>query len=297
MFLCTFPPIHASAKLPVFFPPPRPCFHPLSRHLPPHFIPTASLSLLFIYPIPSFICSLSLCYFLTFFYASPEPCSPCPCSHVSGNFLNFSLDGDTFSPYSHLVFLDLSNNSLRVLPVGVFLVLGRLKILDLRDNLLTAVSNSTFLGLSNLRTLHLEGNAISTLHGWAFYGLSSLSMLDLSHQRLARLHRHAFLGLRSLLSLNASNNRLQRLSSGSLSGLSTLLSLDLRDNQLSVVEPSSPPSPPSNSCKSLHSTEKHFSVVGVYQYRGQETELASVVARSSGTFEAAGGLLRESRFA
>ncbi|XP_045121392.1 G-protein coupled receptor GRL101-like [Portunus trituberculatus] len=157
--------------------------------------------------------------------------------HLSGNFLNFSLDAETFLPYSHLVYLDMSNNSLTVLPSHVFFMLGRLKILDLRNNLLTVMSNSTFLGLANLRTLHLEGNAISTLDGWAFYGLSSLSTLDLSHQKLGRIDRHAFLGLRSLLSLNASHNRLRRLTSGSLSGLSTLLSLDLRENQLSVVEP------------------------------------------------------------
>ncbi|XP_069171358.1 G-protein coupled receptor GRL101 isoform X3 [Procambarus clarkii] len=157
--------------------------------------------------------------------------------HLAGNFLNYTLDVTTFLPYRHLVFLDLSNNSLSCLPAGVFLHLSRLRILDLRHNYLDSIVNSTFLGLANLKTLHLKGNSILTLESWALYGLSSLSTLDLSQHGMKNVSHHAFVGLRSLLELNLSNNRLNHLSGGAFSGLSSLLSLDLRENQLSVMDP------------------------------------------------------------
>ncbi|XP_042207477.1 G-protein coupled receptor GRL101-like [Homarus americanus] len=97
--------------------------------------------------------------------------------HLAGNYLNHTLNASTFLPYRHIVFLDLSNNSLSTLPAGMFLHLSRLRILDLRDNFLSGVANSTFLGLTNLKALHLTGNTILTLDSWALYGLSSLSTL------------------------------------------------------------------------------------------------------------------------
>ncbi|XP_037784836.1 G-protein coupled receptor GRL101-like [Penaeus monodon] len=73
--------------------------------------------------------------------------------HLAGNLLNETLSSTTFATYRHIVFLDLSNNSLTTLPIGVFFQMSRLRILDLRDNFLTKIANSTFLGLFNLRTL------------------------------------------------------------------------------------------------------------------------------------------------
>ncbi|XP_045583869.1 G-protein coupled receptor GRL101-like [Procambarus clarkii] len=96
---------------------------------------------------------------------------------LSGNFFNHTLTPASFTRYPHVVFLDLSNNSLTSLPAGMFLSLSRLRILDLRDNLLSALRNSTFLGLASLRTLHLTGNKLVAIEGWSLYGLSSLSAL------------------------------------------------------------------------------------------------------------------------
>ncbi|XP_064106954.1 G-protein coupled receptor GRL101-like [Macrobrachium nipponense] len=157
--------------------------------------------------------------------------------YLAGNYFNNTLSTETFLIYRHLVFLDLSNNSITYLPKGIFLHLNRLRILDLRHNFLTHLENSTFLGLVNLRTLHLIGNTIYTLDGWALYGLSSLSTLDLSRQRMSNISRKAFMGLRTLVSLNLSGNHLTYLPDASLSGLSSLLSLDIRNNEIAVMGP------------------------------------------------------------
>ncbi|XP_068222848.1 G-protein coupled receptor GRL101-like [Palaemon carinicauda] len=155
--------------------------------------------------------------------------------HLAGNFLNSSMDINTFVQYRHIIFLDLSNNSLTSLPIGMFQTLNRLRILDLRHNFISTIANSTFLGLANLRTLHLDGNRLMVLEPWGLYGLSSLSTLDLSQQHLKNVTRHSFLGLRTLLSLNISHNRLQYLPDGTFSGLSNLLALDVRRNQIAVM--------------------------------------------------------------
>lgn len=154
---------------------------------------------------------------------------------MSGNYINHTLTTTTFRKYSYIVFLDLSNNSVRSLPAGVFVSLGRLRILDLRDNQLSALHNSTFLGLASLRTLHLTGNRLVTIDGWSLYGLSSLSALDLSRQGLINLTTRSFVGLRTLLNLNLSHNQLVDLPDGTFSGLSNLLSLDLRGNPVDAM--------------------------------------------------------------
>ncbi|XP_076044816.1 G-protein coupled receptor GRL101-like [Oratosquilla oratoria] len=155
--------------------------------------------------------------------------------HLEGNLLGHSLHEGSFYKYRHIIYLNLSNNSIAQLPDGLFQHLNRLRILDLRGNQLTSINNSTFLGLMHLRTLHLSGNRLQSLEAWAFYGLSSLPALDLSRQQMTNMSKTAFLGLRSLLNLNLSFNQLEHLPDGSLSGPTSLLSLDLRGNGIAVM--------------------------------------------------------------
>ncbi|CAL4078603.1 unnamed protein product, partial [Meganyctiphanes norvegica] len=155
--------------------------------------------------------------------------------HFSGNSLTFNLT--SLSTFGHIIYLDLSNNSLSYLPSGLFLSLTRLRILDLRNNSIIKITNSTFKGLVNLRTLHLGGNHIWELDTWAFYGLPSLSTLDLSHQELREISHHAFMGLRTLKTLNLSQNKLEHLPMGCFTGLTKLKALDVRWNRLSQLRP------------------------------------------------------------
>ncbi|XP_071443294.1 G-protein coupled receptor GRL101-like [Hetaerina americana] len=155
--------------------------------------------------------------------------------YMADNFLNYSLDEETFSKLHRLSYLDLSNNSLTHIPPLTFKSLWKLLMLNLKDNNITTLLNSTFYRLPNLRTLHLQGNNINTIESMAFYGLSSLTTLDLSHQRITNISQGAFLGLRSLVSLDLSQNNLQYLMDGSLNGLPNLLFLDLSGNSIKMV--------------------------------------------------------------
>ncbi|XP_046393061.1 G-protein coupled receptor GRL101-like isoform X2 [Ischnura elegans] len=155
--------------------------------------------------------------------------------YMADNFLNYTLNEETFSKLHRLSYLDLSNNSLTHIPPLAFKSLWKLLLLNLKDNKITTLLNSTFYRLPNLRTLHLQGNNINTIESMAFYGLSSLTTLDLSHQRITNISQGAFLGLRSLVSLDLSHNNLQYLMDGSLNGLPNLLFLDLSGNSIKMV--------------------------------------------------------------
>ncbi|XP_076456714.1 G-protein coupled receptor GRL101-like [Babylonia areolata] len=71
--------------------------------------------------------------------------------YLSGNRLE--LTADTFTLFTRMTILDLSNNSLKELPEGCFLNQWRLVTLNLENNVITELRNGTFQGLSNLKTL------------------------------------------------------------------------------------------------------------------------------------------------
>ncbi|KAG8223474.1 hypothetical protein J437_LFUL001968 [Ladona fulva] len=73
--------------------------------------------------------------------------------YMANNYLNYTLDEETFSKLHRLSYLDLSNNSLTHIPPLAFKNLWRLLMLSLKDNHIKNLLNSTFYGLPSLRTL------------------------------------------------------------------------------------------------------------------------------------------------
>nr|CAD7432227.1 unnamed protein product [Timema monikensis] len=168
--------------------------------------------------------------------------------HMGSNYLNVTLNEDSFVMLDRLLYLDLANNSISWIPPLMFRNQWRLHILNLQHNCIQTLANSSFYGLPNLRGLHLQGNSIQALEPMAFYGLSSLTMLDLSWQRISNVSQGAFVGLRSLVGLDLSHNSITYLTEGSLTGLPQLLSLDLSSNSIKIIS--------SNVLRSASSLEK-----------------------------------------
>ncbi|KAJ8037817.1 Reticulon-4 receptor-like 2 [Holothuria leucospilota] len=67
--------------------------------------------------------------------------------------------------FTELRVLDLSNNLLRELSDGIFIMNGKLQILNLTSNRLVSVSENSFSGLNNLLKLDLSNNQLRTLPG------------------------------------------------------------------------------------------------------------------------------------
>ena len=76
-----------------------------------------------------------------------------------------------------LLFRDLSNNLLTVLPPQIFGNLSRLATLIVSYNNIECVQEDAFAGLSNLRILSLHGNQISMIPDTAFDKRSSITHL------------------------------------------------------------------------------------------------------------------------
>jgi Leucine-rich repeat (LRR) protein len=90
-----------------------------------------------------------------------------------------SLEADVFAFLRNLLDLDLEENRLSVLPLGLFDPLVNLQNLDLEENLLAELPLGLFDSNINLRTLDLSDNRLRFLSGGIFANNSNLQSLSL----------------------------------------------------------------------------------------------------------------------
>ena len=83
--------------------------------------------------------------------------------------------------------LELQNNQLETLPVGVFNGLSNLECISLFGNKLKTLPVDIFNDLSNLERLYLDNNQLKTLPVGVFNGLSNLKRLYLYNNKLETL--------------------------------------------------------------------------------------------------------------
>ncbi|XP_052635449.1 LOW QUALITY PROTEIN: toll-like receptor 13 [Harpia harpyja] len=142
--------------------------------------------------------------------------------------------------------LNLSHNTLRLLPPAAFARLPLLRTLDLAHNHLAGIAPGAFTGLGALATLDLSHNRLVALAEGTFAGLGNLSSLRLDRNPLASLAPGAFLPLANLRCLSLRGGRLPALGPVALAvrRLPRLQLLDLCGNNLSSLGPG-PPLPPS----------------------------------------------------
>ncbi|XP_045209568.2 slit homolog 2 protein-like [Mercenaria mercenaria] len=133
--------------------------------------------------------------------------------NLSNNHVSV-IQENTFNDFTHLVFLDLSNNLIsgRSLNDMVFTDLRKLLHLILRGNPLRLVQKDTF----------------------SFMELPELAHLDLSHCGISELEIDSF-DVRSLEYLDLSWNQLQTFKKGAFRMLPALKILDLSHNRISVL--------------------------------------------------------------
>ncbi|PBC31379.1 Protein toll [Apis cerana cerana] len=135
--------------------------------------------------------------------------------------------------------IHLRNNTLNVLPPGLFTELTQLLVLDLSHNELTAewVNAATFVGLVRLVVLDLSNNRIARLDPAVFRDLYSLQILRLQENLLESLPENTFSALYNLHTLLLSYNLLTVIDATTLSGLYVLNLLSLDNNRLHTINP------------------------------------------------------------
>lgn len=145
-----------------------------------------------------------------------------------------------FEGLLQLLHLNLSRNSLKIIPNEAFIGLPSLRKLDLSFNRISKLDNKTngiFDDLLSLSELHLQHNRISFVTRKSFpehqYIPYNLLYLDLSHNLMPVLTYDLTFGTKRLKTLNVSNNQINDLRRGK-SRLSTF-NLDNRKQTIHRV--------------------------------------------------------------
>ncbi len=136
--------------------------------------------------------------------------------HIDLKFNQISLtpNQDGTKPFQKLqsvLYLDLSNNRISQLWVGLFSGMPGLKFLSLSNNLIASLQPQIFQNNTNLEQLSLASNKLSGISSHSFLSQHRLSQLDLSGNMIRQLTYLSLTGLRRLVQLDLCQNRLGRL--------------------------------------------------------------------------------------
>lgn len=137
--------------------------------------------------------------------------------------------------FHRLATLVLSRNSISLIEGNAFALTPHLLHLDLSSNRLTALNSSVFSGLKELKELFLFGNQISQINPGAFSDLCSLQRLYLSGNRLIALPLGLYWepgGPNNLTFLDLSYNRLSKVPVQDLLSLTHKSGIYLQENPL-----------------------------------------------------------------
>ncbi|KAL8618527.1 hypothetical protein ACOMHN_000672 [Nucella lapillus] len=143
----------------------------------------------------------------------------------------------SFINVSALQVLSLHSNALESLPLSVFD--EHLSDLDLSDNLLEVLPVGVLQSLTQLKSLNLSHNKLSELYPSSLQSLTSLLNLDLSFNQLEGLPPSLFEALDRLERLTLAKNKVKAISVDTLKGLKSLKDLDLSFNQLTTIRKAS----------------------------------------------------------
>ncbi|KAL3888340.1 hypothetical protein ACJMK2_000710 [Sinanodonta woodiana] len=148
------------------------------------------------------------------------------------------LVNESLSICTNLIVLDLSDNLILSLPVGIFHDLNSLKTLNLSKNALTSLDSSTglFSHLRSLTHLYLGFNKLTRINNSMFRNMTGLSQLGLESNRISTIDSDTFQAIHSLQAINLSNNTLTNIQSELFKGLSKLLRIELNGNLLQILE-------------------------------------------------------------
>ena len=151
-----------------------------------------------------------------------------------GSQNRISIAHDTFHSQDMLIILDLRQNEIISLPLGIFQFCHALHYLDLSYNAIKVLKNNIFVGLEHLKDLNLEGNKIRLIQNFTLADLKSLVNLDLSNMIIDHISSESFVNLKNLKLLDLSKNNLVIVDTLMFVNMRDLQILNLKDNSVDV---------------------------------------------------------------
>ncbi|KAL7020472.1 hypothetical protein ACKWTF_011553 [Chironomus riparius] len=160
-----------------------------------------------------------------------------------GSVRSLDVQPLTLSGLSKLVYFEISDSNLRVIPDGFYCPINTLQVLNLTRNRIRSTEHLGFTlpstvecgdaSLQELQSLDLSFNELQQLpENWALSKLRRLQHLYLQNNNISELNSEAFAGLNSLRTLNLSHNHLEQLPDGLFFNARELREIHLQGNEI-----------------------------------------------------------------
>ncbi|XP_072745810.1 uncharacterized protein [Anoplolepis gracilipes] len=153
---------------------------------------------------------------------------------LSYNELSY-MEDNAFFDLQHLLFLNISHNSLSRFNSDVFKNVFNLLQLDLSSNFLQEFPTNALRYLKYLKFLNISNNLITEIEQIHLSRLIELQVLDFSRNNIGQLGINTFSNLFALTRLDLSFNALRTIEESSFEGLTKLKWLSLEDNNILLV--------------------------------------------------------------
>lgn len=116
------------------------------------------------------------------------------------------INRDAFKTLQLLIELDLSNNRLKVIYVGTFDDVIRLRVLTIQHNFIEQLDDGLFKNLGFLARVDFRHNQLKTVSQHTFINVSVLREIDLEYNQLSVLKEETFGNMQNLVSLTLNQN-------------------------------------------------------------------------------------------
>uniref|UniRef100_A0AC35GTL9 Ig-like domain-containing protein n=1 Tax=Panagrolaimus sp. PS1159 TaxID=55785 RepID=A0AC35GTL9_9BILA len=136
--------------------------------------------------------------------------------------------------FRNLIYLNVKNNSLKLLSHDAFSFFPNLEEIHLQFNKIYSVDWEAF-RLIKLRYLYLQNNYLPIISEHMLRFTPNLEVLDLSHNQLTFVQSSSFYTAQRLSSINLNNNRIQQFKYDSFMTLNQIQWLDLSYNNMSIL--------------------------------------------------------------
>ncbi|KAF5290884.1 hypothetical protein FQA39_LY14564 [Lamprigera yunnana] len=147
-----------------------------------------------------------------------------------------TLKPKLFRYSTNLRLLDISQNNLEYLPIGIFQNLKNLKYLYMWSNKFSTLNTKTFEDLENLEILELRNTNLESLPDDIFYSLINLRMISLAMNKLSTLSKNTFRNNQHLEVIQMQQNEdLETLPDYFFSNLTHLKNVELNECKLSAL--------------------------------------------------------------
>lgn len=149
--------------------------------------------------------------------------------------LDDSLDDIVSTMPKTTTYIDLSDNLLTKIQSNIFLRFNDLLDVDLSNNRVENISLGVFKNLPSLQKIHLHGNELTRLHNDSFYNLRFLKEVNLHNNQISAIDMCAFSHVPLLQKVNLNNNIISNLTANCLLNFKHVKHLDMSYNEISVI--------------------------------------------------------------